>query len=761
MIIEKIHIDSFGKLHDFDCSFGPRLNIVEGENESGKSTLAAFIRFLLYGFPAARGNEVGEKRKRLSWQNGRAGGSMTLTAKGKRYRVERFATASSTARGRETYRESYKILDAETGTPVECDEQPGVYFLGVPEEIFLSTAFVGQVDTPRVGGASLNEAIENLLFSGDENVNVPRALDQLDALRRSLLHKNGKGGLLYDLGAKEADLTRRLAAAEEQNAALLSDESELSSILRRLEANEAKLREVTQREREEDAILTCAAYDRLHEAERQNEEADRVLAALADTPAYACGEGDLTDLAVSRRTEEETRRRYREACEKKANLQGAGLSEDTAALLERVEKEGGVAAVTARIRSAGTHRTAALAGAAVLAAGGIAALITALAVPAFLTVLGIVLCGALLAGAGALAYRAWVLHRRLRAIFRDYGVTDEGTWQTRRTELEEGRRRLMAYTAAARGASEGENSTSAEYTRARADLAAVLSRFGAVLPEDEAEEKDLLDRTVTEARSLFEERKKQEAAKNTALGILDTLRGQLAGKDEDAARAALPQDRTVPLADLQLGKWRDQITLFRAQQQSLLDKRRELENATLAIRGRAEDPAVLDAELAAVREELRAAKEQHAACQMAYDAISGAGARLRGEISPRLSAYARGMMQTMTGGKYREMGVGGDLAVSVMTESGTHTVDYLSTGTQDLAYLSLRMALIDLLYKEKPPVCFDESFAHLDDDRTRRALGALAAGDGGQQTLVFTCHRRERDMVRGFSRDAGVISLAD
>jgi uncharacterized protein YhaN len=86
----------------------------------------------------------------------------------------------------------------------------------------------------------------------------------------------------------------------------------------------------------------------------------------------------------------------------------------------------------------------------------------------------------------------------------------------------------------------------------------------------------------------------------------------------------------------------------------------------------------------------------------------------------------------------------------------------MSTGTQDLTYLSLRMALIDLLYREeKPPVCFDESFAFQDDARTERILRALYDRSAeGQQNLIFTCHKRESEAAVRVAPEAAVIRLS-
>ena len=49
MFIKSIHIDSFGGLSGKDFDFSRALNIIEGNNESGKSTLLSFIKFILYG----------------------------------------------------------------------------------------------------------------------------------------------------------------------------------------------------------------------------------------------------------------------------------------------------------------------------------------------------------------------------------------------------------------------------------------------------------------------------------------------------------------------------------------------------------------------------------------------------------------------------------------------------------------------------------------------------------------------------------------
>jgi uncharacterized protein YhaN len=51
MIIKKIHIDGYGIFHDHTIDgFRPGINVLYGQNESGKSTLLDFIRMTLFGY---------------------------------------------------------------------------------------------------------------------------------------------------------------------------------------------------------------------------------------------------------------------------------------------------------------------------------------------------------------------------------------------------------------------------------------------------------------------------------------------------------------------------------------------------------------------------------------------------------------------------------------------------------------------------------------------------------------------------------------
>jgi uncharacterized protein YhaN len=88
MRVERIYIDGYGIFRDFTLDkLSPRTTVVVGPNESGKTTLLAFIRTILFGFLGKRSENPYEPLR-----GGRHGGRIFLTDnRNEAYVVERFA----------------------------------------------------------------------------------------------------------------------------------------------------------------------------------------------------------------------------------------------------------------------------------------------------------------------------------------------------------------------------------------------------------------------------------------------------------------------------------------------------------------------------------------------------------------------------------------------------------------------------------------------------------------------------------------------
>jgi len=87
--IETIHVDGFGIFNDLTVGpLSPGLSVFRGENEAGKTTLLAFLRGVLFGFPDGRMSE----NRYPPLRGGKHGGRITLlNQRGERYIIERHA----------------------------------------------------------------------------------------------------------------------------------------------------------------------------------------------------------------------------------------------------------------------------------------------------------------------------------------------------------------------------------------------------------------------------------------------------------------------------------------------------------------------------------------------------------------------------------------------------------------------------------------------------------------------------------------------
>lgn len=72
MQIEKIQINNFGKLKDKDIELNNGINVIFGENESGKSTLLKFITSMFYGASKNKnGKRISDFEKYTPWNERR------------------------------------------------------------------------------------------------------------------------------------------------------------------------------------------------------------------------------------------------------------------------------------------------------------------------------------------------------------------------------------------------------------------------------------------------------------------------------------------------------------------------------------------------------------------------------------------------------------------------------------------------------------------------------------------------------------------
>ena len=105
------------------------------------------------------------------------------------------------------------------------------------------------------------------------------------------------------------------------------------------------------------------------------------------------------------------------------------------------------------------------------------------------------------------------------------------------------------------------------------------------------------------------------------------------------------------------------------------------------------------------------------------------------------------IVSSISQGEYSSIVVDEKLNVSVLHRGQYVTLDRLSAGTMDQIFLALRLSVASLLFpEENMPILLDDSFALYDDERTKAALRLLAE-ETNRQVIIFTCHRREKELL--------------
>lgn len=130
----------------------------------------------------------------------------------------------------------------------------------------------------------------------------------------------------------------------------------------------------------------------------------------------------------------------------------------------------------------------------------------------------------------------------------------------------------------------------------------------------------------------------------------------------------------------------------------------------------------------------------------AVDGIREAASVMASSVRDRFVRSVSEMFSYMTEGKYtvREIDDMGNVTVFC---GGTKIETYrLSGGTLCVLFTAMRIAAAGLIHEEPLPLFFDETFAYVDDRRLERVLRVLSAEE---QTLIFSCHDREKKLVEG------------
>ena len=312
MKLIECYIENFGKISKQKFSFKDGLNCIKDDNGSGKTTLATFIKVMLYGMSDTKKASLDENDRKhyLPWQGGVCGGSLTFSAGGKTYRVERnFAPKAAD--------DSYTLYDTATGrVSSDFSERLGEDLFGIDADGFERTVFLSErALTPKSDNKSISAKLSDLVGCDGDIGGMDEALKALEE-KRKFYYKKGGSGEIAETKAKIDDITRRLDALAdiekqadkhrdrmgEISIAIKKTRDEAKELLRKREDAMRRAAEVNYERQYKEMKLSLEAavakrtevseifgteiptYADIDEASYKNLEAKRLMESTTDTP---------------------------------------------------------------------------------------------------------------------------------------------------------------------------------------------------------------------------------------------------------------------------------------------------------------------------------------------------------------------------------------------------------------------------------------------------------------------------------------------
>ena len=184
MKINKIKINSYGKLKNKQIDLKDGINIIYGKNEAGKSTILRFIVNSFYGISKnKKGKEYSDYERYLPWNNEEFSGNIEYELDNKaEYEIHR----DFKKKNPQIYNEMKENISSEFNINKTRGNEFFYEQTKVDEDLFLSTVVVGQQELKleKQQQSILVQKIANLIGTGEDNVSFKRAIDRVN--RRQL-----------------------------------------------------------------------------------------------------------------------------------------------------------------------------------------------------------------------------------------------------------------------------------------------------------------------------------------------------------------------------------------------------------------------------------------------------------------------------------------------------------------------------------------------------------------------------------------------
>lgn len=722
MKLIRCHIENFGKLSDFTCEFTEGCNTICEENGWGKSTLAAFLRVMLFGFRnEGKRDPIENERKRYTpWQKGVYGGELQFESDGKQYSVRRTF-------GNKAAEDEFQLTDPVTHLPSDdFTEKLGEELFRIDAASFERTTFISQNDCETFVTDSINAKIGNLAENTDDINNFETADKRLNDLLNAMSPTRKTGSIRRDKdritelktqirNGQDIRTTMESIAARKQTA--LEEREKLAGELAELQAKQQELGAYKDQQAKREKYLDLTT--KLAERERLLKEAKSYFNGVIPT------EEDLRK-CLSRCSEAESIRRAMELSEQMGSVPGgsARYEEQEVEYREKAARLKTLETVQAqeqrrilRERETGRKRknVFGILGIVLLLAGGTCFLLRQTVPGGILLALGIVALGA-----------AW---------FISSGIPGEETLEN--GEIDDLRAELVRLEEEQRLAAGRQRQKQEErdrryreqkeqYEQLENSIHQFFTRIGILLEEHPEEQlTELLHRRSDYRNALMEyDKSEQELKAFERAEDVPRLLALKAPEGEESLESLTEEMKVLS------GRMEERFQTIRSYQEQLSSMQEAWNNVES-----------MEDELEVLQEDIDRRSRQYELLgttkKLLEDARSSFTARYTEPVMQGFRKYYR----ILTGTECDNYQMDANTKLQVIEGNMPREIGYMSLGNRDLIGICMRMALVEAMYDDRRPfLILDDPFVNLDENRTKGAMRFLAEIAKEYQVIYFTCH---------------------
>ena len=757
MKIKSIYIASFGGVKDLKLDLNDNFTVIYGQNEQGKTTVMSFIKMMFYGSERSKGDLSKSPRKKYTpWDGSQMAGSIDFEKDGRNFRLERiFGESNST--------DKITLIDLDLGKRESVSADIGIKILGLSAPAFERSIFIGQFGFPEGNTAAegeINSKLSNIALTGSEDTSFNEVFTRLEKAKLQLSSKSGKTGIYDKNIIALKDLNERLNKSNEQQQKVQSGRKKAQETVDEIE--------LLQRRADELKILLDKEQDfknadKLRELLSLKAELQAITSQLTLENGQKIDEMFLKKIdfclskinAVKQKIEnkENENKIIKQSLDLALNPSPEVTPERAETLENKIKalekKRDGLKAEYADTEGQISEKSSPLCTVLlilgiILLIGGCAVCLYSLYTGAALSVLGvigIIVSFVLKSGAKTkkeqLKGRLYDIKLQLNELL---------------TVITMEKANLQAITTALNSNSAMVEKQKQLYEsnlleiKAFNDEKALLdnelsSLFGKTF---DGLSGDMLSNTLESLKCCALKQKEVKQKINYILKDVGNISYEAAAqKIKEAEGFEIRSD--FDEIKTEYNEIKDKITDRKTLTAEILTEIKALTKVM-------ESPDSLKAQITELEAKTVSQKEYLNALTVAMNTLSESFAEVRRSYGSALDGKTAEIFKGITGGKYKSVSVSKsfDIAVEKTDSFGSHEIGYLSSGTADQAYLSLRLALSEFISDTNGPlpIMLDDSLAQFDDNRQKTAIRFLKDYSDKSQIIMFTCHKSVTDIAK-------------